>query len=419
MPLCIAVKAISIASRVRFAPLGTERAFSVELAGHGLQLRARVVANDWIDGPNACISVTLATQDLAAFAPGRAALAGFDAQLLHVEARLLETGVMRIYHHYSLGPQFPHLDQPQFSVFNARMIEATVPEAPIYRAIFAALQAGGMVVDEGHFPLDQPPLYAAAEAERVYDKSIEWDSWHGAHYWYDHADAPPQPGEGAMVRGDLRGLITAVPVAFAFQRLTLHSGRFAWTVRGDLPPAGVMTDMIDVATVAMDKRLILDRGRSNAATISGAISRYLTMGKGNRLSDLLKYVVEHRNRISLAHRATQSVDPVFRIISKDLTHYYAVAEQSVETEKDFANLQLAISASVQDAAERFSRVVSVVALLFTALSFVTTGIAVADFINNPKALPWTYEQSRLAVLILSLVPGGMGLVIALYFSRRR
>ena len=419
MSLCIAVKAISISSRVRFAPLGTERAFSVELGGQGLQLRARVVANDWIDGPNACISVTLQAQDLAALARNQAALAEFDAELAYVEARLMETGVMRIYHHYRLGPQFPLLGQPQFSVFNARIIELTVPEAPIYRAIFAALQAGGMVVDVGHFPLDQPPLYSASEALVEYDKSIGWDSWHGAHYWYDHAEAPPQPGEGALQRGDLRGLISAVPVVFAFQRLTLHSGRFAWAVWGDLPAVGVMTDMIDVATIAMDKRLILDRGRSNAATISGAISRYLTMGKGNRLSDLLKYVVEHRNRLSLAHRATQSVDPVFRIIGKDLNDYYAVAEQSIESEKDFANLQLAISASVQDSAERFSRVVSIVALLFTALSFVTTGIAVADFVNKPETLPWTYEQSRFAVLFLSLVPGVMGLVIALYFSRRR
>ncbi len=419
MPLCVAVKAISIASRVRLAPLGTQRAFGIELGGHGLHLRAEVVANDWVDGPNGCISVTLPAQDLLAFAQSRACLAEFDARLTHVEARLLETGVMRLYQHYALGPGFPDMTTPQFSVFNARLIEVTTPETPIYRAIFAALQAGGMVVDLGHFRLDQPPLYPPEQAVIAYDQSIGWDSWHGAHYWYDHAEAPLQKGEGQLVRGAVRGLISASVVSFAFQRLSLHGGRFAWAVAADLPSPKVMADMIDVATLAMDKRLILDRGRSNAATISGSIGRYLSMGKGNRLSDLLKYVVEHRNRLSMADRHALAVDPVFRVIGQDLTGYYAVAEQSVESEKDFANLQLAISASVQDASERFSRVVSIVALLFTALSFVTTGIAVADFVNKSEALPWTYEQSRFLVLILSLLPGVLGLMLALYFSRRR
>lgn len=331
-------------------------------------------------------------------------------------ARLSPSGILKIFYSYEVDDEFLNVPPDQFSNVGTTIIQNTETEGPIYRRIIDHLMSEGWIDEISGFRYDHWSRVGAGQVGSTFDHAAVNKSWHSVHFILgtDNSNICLLT-QNRSIDGVAHSFQTGSSYEIRSGAIQNSRGRFGWQITGAEEEFEI-GDILDVATLAMDERQTLDATRDNAVRIAADLKSFLAESRDRGLSDAIDYEVQSEQRLMMIEQLPSMIEPIFRDHWDAGKLYYEHAQKKTLMREAFAVLRQAVSAERERQANRFSRTVTIVALVFTALSFVTTGIALVDYFDPERQIQM---KDRLLLLLLSLVPGVLGVVIALVASRSR
>lgn len=417
-PLLAAVKTVSIGSALslRMGP-GETLSLNLQLGAAKVRMEARGTVQPLVYTRHPVIDLWIAPEH-AALLPGMAAV-GADAAGLR--ARLHPNGVLKLFYIAAPAGEGPVTPAARAALGTA-LLQLAEAHGPLMRAIHAALTEARAIRETGPFPLDSVVLGEAAGAglAEAFDEHAAWRGWVSTHL----LAAPPEAARIGWNEEDARaarGTLTAgeegaPELALASRPYPSDDGDHAWLIGPALPDTARLCDILDAATVTLELRSMLDVADTNITRLARNLSAYLARSRDADLATVFDYLVALRARLSETESRVSAVGGLFRVLYRQGEAYHRLEEGKRALSRDFETLQLAIQARRQREADRFSRLVTLIGLAFTAFSFVSTSAALVDYIDHSREL--LSREARLGVVLGSLLVGALGIVLALLHSRR-
>lgn len=410
----VTVKAVSVAMAYdRKLKPGTTTPFAVVFEGRRFEFTASLRRHGLVMSGHPVLDLRIVSGDVSAL-PGMEAC-GFAP--VRLAMRLNPSGVLKVFYLCDFGTATP--DAARRGILDGAAVGLSEAHAPFFRTVVAGLHRAGLVRQSGPFPLDSVALGGIADTDQAFDANAKWFGWVSTHYIatpQEHArvDWPALPGiDGSLTLPPEKG----GPARALFRQIEVDDGRYGWVLPETALDEGVLVDILDIATMPMEMRTLLDYADRNVSRLARHLEEYLRQQRSNDISTVFDYLVALRTRLSDLETLTSAVESLFRQIHRHGADYYRLEERKVVLARDFDTLQLAIQARRQRDSDWFFRLVTLVGLAFTAFSFVSTATALVDYYDHTREI-FSREQ-RLMVIFGSLVVGAMGVTLALVFARSR
>ncbi|MCC6007071.1 MAG: hypothetical protein JJU40_05290 [Rhodobacteraceae bacterium] len=408
----VAVKTVSIGSGLELRlPPGEHRTLKVRLGALNLTIEARGATQPLVYTHHQVIDLHLSPADTLRL-PGMEAATG-DAPALR--ARLHPNGVLKLFYVMALRPSGPITPADRAEMGTA-LVRLSERHAPFVRALHGALTRARVIRETGPFPLDSLALGPGASLEEAFDEHAAWRGWVSTHLM-----GPPEAaaitGWDSGARGAATGSIGGgAPLDLASHAFPSDDGDHAWQVGPAIPDDDMLCDILDAATVTLELRTMLDVADTNITRLARSLSAFLARSRDADLATIFDYLVAIRARLSETEARITAMDGLFRTLYREGEAYHRLDDGKTALARDFETLQLAIQARRQREADRFSRLVTLIGLAFTAFSFVSTSAALVDYLDHSRE--FLDHGARLGVVLGSLLVGALGIMLALFHSRR-
>ncbi|WP_147124502.1 hypothetical protein [Shimia ponticola] len=238
--------------------------------------------------------------------------------------------------------------------------------------------------------------------------------WRACHFVMGEADAIEMPSvdhfEYAMplqMNVWWRGQVS---------RVTDQNGIYAW--RAPMPSDGhtlrEWTSRLYPFSLPIIQKASADAARTNALSYT---ARFVSGWQPNKTEvSARNYMARYRLKQSHYHRLRSFLSSTQKVVHDVNLEYYQIEKEGQGLDGDFRTLKAAIDANIAISSERFARSATILALVFTGLSFVTTVTAVITFYLDDKIANTGF---KLTALLGSASLGVLAVILLLYIVRRK
>lgn len=263
-------------------------------------------------------------------------------------------------------------------------------------------------------PLDYVPR-TADTARHARDRARFFDDvpWRACHF------IGPADVVGRLPQQDQFDFDAPMPgrdwVRAQVTRVTDKNGIYTWQPDKTAAPLG-FEDWVQVlypVSLPLMSKAIYDSARTNALAYT---SRFVEAHQTSAFEqEAQSFIASTRLRFAHYARLRSFLSSTQKVLHDVNVDYYQLADERDGMTLDFGTLSQIIDSNRAASSERFTRMATWIALIFTGLSFVSTVIAVVTFYLDPNA---GEAGDKLAIL---LAGGSVGLcaVLALYILGRR